>query len=1043
MGLANPMEFTAKQIAPPRDWSRFEDLCRALFSAVWHDPYAQKNGRSGQPQHGVDIWGESQGTRHGTHCVQCKGKDINYHGKVTRSEFDAELAKAEHFKPAPHVWILATTAPNDSILQEHVRVRSQERVEAGTFPVAVLGWESLVALMGDHPAVIEQFYPEHGNHMSAVLAAMRALPRRDELTPFLSDRTGSQERKDTNRHDPWVPIAFETSRGLGPALLGRALGAADVGLCPRLPEAGVLEAELASGYSARLAGVPGAGKSVCALQAAEHFAGKGFRVVRLRDPRTDTLALTQDDIPTVHLIDDAHLTAEHALVLAEQATTPSKLLLSAFTTSHMLGRSPGTIHLDAKRAVGVIADDLRRRRDETLAAVRLVDDWVGDGLGQEKLEGRLDAAAGADFPWQFCFILSGGWRRVHSVVASARAAQADLVLGAIAIRQLATRDARATAQDLQPMFVAAGLAPGAVDAAVAWLVEQRIVVAATDLRCPHQRFSAKVFDPLLEHRDADGRRQIARMMSQTLADPAMSLAGLGLLLSEFRMSGSGARWSRLVDEHALTPFLERCWSAESADDIAAAARALREIDSYLPDAIKRPGRSAVVTVARWFSAPQPGMAYAVGNYLNGTYRNVRYGRAIVRASNPEAIADRLNDALRPETADFASEIAKMITQAFSSLTPEWKARYLARIDRQKCLSLASNWPAESPLYRSAWFCEHLLHLERAFGLQLVDALGPAIAGRMRADPIGTFDALEDIFWNGLRVYDPLNVYKGKLAPTAAMREACGRLCRQWGPEDLARALEQASVRQFRDAAGVLNIVHKTAPGLLAATAGAIDWDQLDRALGVDWGQLPHDAITLLCQFYADPVGRTRVADLIDRHLEDIAKLDASLAFIAPDAALRQIERGAHIALAGDSNDWPLRGGILADFHKRRPELVETLLEPHIGAIAAALSQESPTYFERALLFLRVCRQVAPGGLEAILEQVDVISAGKGWSAALSGREVSGHKARHPGAREAIAWLLHHLRDRNDALGDLARRLCDEFPKGAALSAKKFEAFSDL
>jgi len=100
------MEFTAKQIAPPKDWNRFEDLCRALFSAVWNDPYAQKNGRSGQPQHGVDIWGESHGARSGTHCIQCKGKDINYHRKVTESEFDTELAKAERFKPAPRLWIL-------------------------------------------------------------------------------------------------------------------------------------------------------------------------------------------------------------------------------------------------------------------------------------------------------------------------------------------------------------------------------------------------------------------------------------------------------------------------------------------------------------------------------------------------------------------------------------------------------------------------------------------------------------------------------------------------------------------------------------------------------------------------------------------------------------------------------------------------------------------------------------------------------------------------------------------------------------------------
>lgn len=172
-------------------------------------------------------------------------------------------------------------------------------------------------------------------------------------------------------------------------------------------------------------------------------------------------------------------------------------------------------------------------------------------------------------------------------------------------------------------------------------------------------------------------------------------------------------------------------------------------------------------------------------------------------------------------------------------------------------------------------------------------------------------------------------------------------------------------------------------------------------------------------------------------------LDTSLVYIAPDTALRQIERGAQIALASDSNNRPLRGGILADFPKRRPERVGALLQPHLGAIAAALSQESPTYFEQALLFLRVCHQVAPIGFETILEQIDVTTAGKGWTAAFSEREVSGHEPKTPRCTEAVARLVHHMRDRSCALGDLARRLSKEFPKGATLSAKKLETFSDF
>ena len=253
------MEFTALQILPPKDWSRFEDLCRCLFAAIWGDPYTQKNGRAGQPQHGVDVWGQASGGYSGTHSVQCKGKDATYEGKVTIAEFDAELAKAEHFQPEPAYWILATTAPNDGTLQEHARVRSAEREARGAFPVNVLGWETLVALMGEHPNVIEQFYPEHGGHMQELLATVRALPRREELLAMFQQITVASNVASAGANAIWQPVHFDHARGLGPALLGRALGPADAMQCPRLPEAADLIRELTASYSARRAGVPGAG----------------------------------------------------------------------------------------------------------------------------------------------------------------------------------------------------------------------------------------------------------------------------------------------------------------------------------------------------------------------------------------------------------------------------------------------------------------------------------------------------------------------------------------------------------------------------------------------------------------------------------------------------------------------------------------------------------------------------------------------------------------------------------------------------------------
>jgi hypothetical protein len=123
------MQFRAKQIAPPKEWGTFEDLCHALFKRVWKDPLAQKNGRRGQKQHGVDVFGSEDGDRQSYQGVQCKGKDANYGSNADWPEIFAEVAKADNFSPKLQHWIFATTAPVDAALQKMARVLSVERRE--------------------------------------------------------------------------------------------------------------------------------------------------------------------------------------------------------------------------------------------------------------------------------------------------------------------------------------------------------------------------------------------------------------------------------------------------------------------------------------------------------------------------------------------------------------------------------------------------------------------------------------------------------------------------------------------------------------------------------------------------------------------------------------------------------------------------------------------------------------------------------------------------------------------------------------------------
>ena len=49
--------FDGHNLPPPTDWQKLERLCRDLWAEIWADPNTLANGRLGQSQNGVDVYG--------------------------------------------------------------------------------------------------------------------------------------------------------------------------------------------------------------------------------------------------------------------------------------------------------------------------------------------------------------------------------------------------------------------------------------------------------------------------------------------------------------------------------------------------------------------------------------------------------------------------------------------------------------------------------------------------------------------------------------------------------------------------------------------------------------------------------------------------------------------------------------------------------------------------------------------------------------------------------------------------------------------------
>ncbi|ADV47114.1 restriction endonuclease [Nitratifractor salsuginis] len=143
------------ELPPPKDWETFEELCADLWSEILKDKNIQRNGRRGQAQNGVDIYGvdDETGERYG---IQCKHK--TFYKKLDISEIDSEIKKAESFRPRLDKYIIATSASKDVRIENHVRQLNVQNFTNGKFSIYVYGWEDILEKIYNYRNILKKYY---------------------------------------------------------------------------------------------------------------------------------------------------------------------------------------------------------------------------------------------------------------------------------------------------------------------------------------------------------------------------------------------------------------------------------------------------------------------------------------------------------------------------------------------------------------------------------------------------------------------------------------------------------------------------------------------------------------------------------------------------------------------------------------------------------------------------------------------------------------------------------------------------------------------
>lgn len=201
----------------PTGWEDFERKICVLMRCVLGDPNTQQNGRQGQAQNGVDVYGYRKNDKTCLVGVQCKKK---FEKAVTEKELEEEVTKALKFKPTVSEFILATTAPRDQAIQETARLITERLGKTQhAITVVVWGWEDIRDAASDHgdawKAFDPTFHPFAEEQHIEVLAAVKETERNIlEALEAVRPSTSLVQVEKSNRDDTEIFGLIKAYEGL-------------------------------------------------------------------------------------------------------------------------------------------------------------------------------------------------------------------------------------------------------------------------------------------------------------------------------------------------------------------------------------------------------------------------------------------------------------------------------------------------------------------------------------------------------------------------------------------------------------------------------------------------------------------------------------------------------------------------------------------------------------------------------------------------------------------------------------------------------------
>lgn len=761
----------------------------------------------------------------------------------------------------------------------------------------------------------------------------------------------------------WEMIDFSYQRDISYAISQYRLGAADVCACPRFEQVEEIKNCLHRVDYVTVQGNPGCGKSITIFQAAFDYSKDGWTVFRLIN-NNDILKMPRllDKSKSLYIIDDAQIIPRHVLdILADQARPDKKII---FGRTESIEYSRDCVIITEIDAVRAIKNNYSKRIVELTPIVHAHDKQVGERALDYPLEFRIEDAAKATTPWQFNYILCGGWKTIRSQYLSiAGHNQCGLLCAAIAAFQIAQLDKSVGFMRLKRFFTE-------IDSTIAWseedlklLVDKKIVLSMDDIRIVHLRSANIILAQFYKNASDLDKKILQKAIEVAYGKKIFPVLGLVWIVN-----GTSAYFDDIfhTDKILTESFLDSLLSDVSVYRSpmermhAAYLLSITRRVSYSHDELYY-AKKNLQTLANWISQTCNENAYAFSEIVNDL---INYDLDLYKELTRVVNWDVLFQSFSASDAKGLYSWGRLINRLTYSVSPEDRISYASKLIAcctEKYTSIQTrNLPAFSN------FLSSIYHLS------------PELTSNLLLSHIADYKALwmhdatqiVEVFDFDFLAYLCGECSLMKLKPTKEQVKVAKALVSTFPVKEVASFASNSRSKDWHTMYKVFLLIKKYDRKKLLEISNNIDLNALKITTKSFWKETDDD-LFFLCHSIA--LSNPQKAEkLLLMHKDEISHLCLPLVEISPKLAVELANQGIQVSLV-QNNWWESTFTAISLLIAENRETADRIIRGNDEQFAQKISSICVLDFEDSYLLksIQLIGKNNESTLEAIVRKIDL------------------------------------------------------------------------